>query len=103
MPTLDAIDEEIKRIACLPRNEFGAIADTYDTLHGIIFLKEIGSSYLAAADGRQDLSRTLTFCSDLISCNIIKLLKRMRGDLVAPGKSASHPLSAPMIWIRYLL
>lgn len=102
MPKLILIDNEIERLGSLPQNEFGAIADTYDTLHGIVFINEISAAYLTSDDGSPDVSRTLAFCSDLISLNLFKLIRRMRMRFRTTSPDL-QPLSGPALWVKYLL
>jgi len=99
---IDAIEKEIERLGRFARNDVGAIADAYDTLHGIVFINEISKAYLTLDNGRPDVSRTLTFCSDLISWNVVKLLRRMRKRFGTSGPEL-HPLSGPALWVRDLL
>jgi hypothetical protein len=103
MPKIDAIEDELKTFRDLPRNEVGAIAETYETLHGIVFVREIGRHYLVLDGTHQDLGSTLLFCADLIACNIIRLFKRAiyetnTGNLEKQGAHAGI-----LLWIKELL
>lgn len=106
MPKLDAVDKEFSRLRSLPRNGVGAIADTYRTLHGILFLEEMRRAYLMVDhDGaeHQELGKTFTLCSDLLTCNVIRLIEATLARLRATDTPSPNRFSGPTLWIRYLL
>jgi len=99
---LQEIDKEIKRMASLPHNAVGRIADTYDTLQSLVLIREMQRTYLAGRDG-PDAVKTLIFCSDLISYNIIKLLQRILRTLSAGASPQLASVIGPAVWISNLL
>ena len=99
----EAIQEELQRVKRLRRNAFGPIPETYDTLHGIVFLKEI---YRRIRDGRglDEALRDLPFCClALTMLNASALLRDAADALDASPEPDIAGAAAKLHWCGAIL